>query len=547
MLAMTLQPVSFDLLDGVIQWLVVFAGFAATFLVVAVATSLPLHGVSGPGRVLKGTLRGLIDVFTVSPRRVYAIAMLAFKESVRRKALLVFVVFAALFMFAGWFMEGDAARPDLHLMNLVAFVFRAMTWLVLPVVVLMSCWGLPEDIRLRSLHTVVTKPVRRSEVVLGRMLGFSAVGTVIIALMAVVGYGWILRHVPDDVSLFCRVPVYGHVSFLDREGNPGQGVNVGDIDATRAFIEGGSKAAAIWQFPLNQEIDEIRLESRFEAFRTWKGNMDRSLRVRLTAVNEKADLRVPVATYEVAEFSYNEVVINRNIKVVDEQTLEESTVDLFKDLAVPFDPANETHQQFQDDASAGVLTLHAQCLDRGQYIGLSPGDCFLRLTDRSFAVGYFKATVGLWLQCVLLVMIAVTASCFVKFPVAFLLTFSNWIVGSIAYGFMMEIVSGKQKGGGAVESIYRLVTHMNETTPLPDNLFAKAIVAFDKPLVEGLGIIRHLIPDLGIYSMSDWLAKGFDIPWNGILLPGIAMTLAYVLPCLFLGYFSLRLRELEAK
>jgi hypothetical protein len=547
MLAMTLQPASFDLLDGLVQWLVVFAGFASTFLVVAIATSIPLYGVSGPGRVLKGAVRGFADVCTVSPRRVYAIAMLAFRESIRRKALLVFVVFAALFMFAGWFMEADTARPDLHLMNLVAFVFRAMAWLVLPVVVLMSCWGLPEDIRLRSLHTVVTKPVRRSEVVLGRMLGFSAVGTVIITLMATVGYGWILRHVPEDVSLFCRVPVYGHVAFLDREGNPGQGVNVGDVDGTRSFIEGGTKSSAIWHFPLSHEMDELKLESRFEAFRTWKGNMDRSLRVRMTAINEQANLRVPVATYEVNEFSYNEVTISRSLKVTDEQTLEESTLDLFKDLAVPFDPASEIHQQLDGDASAGVLTLQFQCIDRGQYIGLSPGDCFLRLSDRSFAVGYFKATLGLWLECILLVVIAVTASCFVKFPVAFMLTSSVGLVGSMAYGFLQEIVTGKQKGGGAAESVYRLITHMNETTPLPENPFTKAIQAFDKPLVEGLGVIRHLIPDLNIYSMSDWLAKGFDVPWNGILLPGIAMTIAYLLPCLLLGYFSLRLRELEAK
>lgn len=547
MLAMTLQPVSFDLLEGAIQWLVVFGGFAATFLAVAVATSIPIHGKSGPGRVLRGALRGVIDVFTVSPRRVYAIAMLAFKESVRRKALLVFVVFAALFMFAGWFMEADEARPDLHLMNLVAFVFRAMAWLVLPVVVLMSCWGLPEDIRLRSLHTVVTKPVRRSEVVLGRMLGFSAIGTVIIALMAAVGYGWILRHVPDDVSLFCRVPVYGNMSFLDRQGNPGKGVNVGDLDTTRSFIEGGTKATAVWQFPLNQESDELTIESRFEAFRTWKGDMERSLRVRLTAVNEQASLQVPVATYEVNEFSYNEIAISRSVKVTDEQTLEESTVDVFKDLAVPFDPNNETHQQLDGNASAGVLTIHAQCIDRGQYIGLSSGDCFLRLADRSFAVGYFKATVGLWLECVLMVVIAVTASCFVKFPVAFMLTSAVGLVGSMAYSFLLEIVTGQQRGGGALESVYRILLHMNESMALPQNAFTKAIVAFDKPLVEGLGIMRHVIPDLSVYSMSDWLAKGFDVPWNGMLLPGIAMTFAYLLPCVLLGNFSLRLRELEAK
>ncbi|MHC4875022.1 MAG: ABC transporter permease [Planctomycetota bacterium] len=543
---MTVQPADFDLLDGLIRWIAVFAGFVATFIVVAVATSLPLYGLSGPGRVIRGAVRGFVDVFAISPRRVFAIAQLAFRESIRRKALLVFVVFAALFMFGGWFMEADDARPDLHLRNLVAFVFFAMSWLVLPIVVLLSCWGLPEDIRLRSLHTVVTKPVRRSEVVLGRMVGFSAVGTVIIVLMSVVGYGWIMRHVTQNASLFCRVPVYGDVSFLDHTGQPKEkGVNVGDIVMTRSFIAGGTKATAIWQFPIDRESDQLTIESRFEAFRTYKGNMDRTLRVRFTLVNEETDLRVPLPAYEVNEFGFNEQVVSRNLKVTDEQTLETSKVDLFNDLVVPFDA--EKHAGLKGDPSVGVLTVHAQCLDRGQYIGLSPGDCFLRIADRNFAIGYIKAAVGLWLECILFVVIAVTASCFVKFPVAFVLTSSVGVVGTFAYSFLEKIVSGEQKGGGAVESIYRLVTHMNETTELPDNTFTKAMQTFDSQLVEGLGIVRYVIPDLNLFGMSEWLAKGFDVPWNGVLLPAAAITFGYFLPCLFLGYFSLRLRELEAK
>ncbi len=543
---MTVQPVDFDLLDGLLRWLLVFASFVATFTIVAVATSIPLYGKSGPGRVIRGAIQGFTDVFALSPRRVFAIAQLAFRESIRRKALLVFVVFAALFMFGGWFMEADEARPDLHLRNLVAFVFFAMSWLVLPIVVLLSCWGLPEDIRLRSLHTVVTKPARRSEVVLGRMLGFSAIGTVIILLMSVVGYGWIMRHVTEDASLFCRVPVYGKVSFLDRIGQPAdKGVNVGDIVMTRSFIEGGTKAAAIWQFPIDQESDQLTIESRFEAFRTWKGNMNRSLQVRFTLVNEETDLRVPLPAYEVNEFGFNEQVVSRNLEVTDEQTLETSKVDLFEDLVVPYDA--EKHAGVTGDASVGVLTLQAQCLDRSQYIGLSPGDCFLRIADRNFAVGYTKATVGLWLQCVLFVVIAVTASCFVKFPVAFVLTSSVGIVGTFAYSFLQDVVSGVQKGGGAIESIYRLVTHMNETTTLPDNTFIKAMQVFDSVLVELLGVVRYVIPDLNLFGMSEWLAKGFDVPWNGVLLPAAAITFGYFLPCLLLGYFSLRLRELEAK
>src|SRR5690606_18830785 len=134
----------------------------------------------------------VIDTIRLSPGRVWAITMLTFKESIRRKALLVFVVFAVLFMFAGWFLSNSNERADLQIKVYVSFVLTAITWLVIPVVLLLACWGLPADIKARSLHTVVTKPVRKNEIVLGRMLGFLIVGTVLLLVMGSVGYFWIL-------------------------------------------------------------------------------------------------------------------------------------------------------------------------------------------------------------------------------------------------------------------------------------------------------------------------------------------------------------------
>ena len=538
---MNLQPVDFDLLFGIGLWAVVTGSFIILFLIVAFATSFPLHGIAGPGRVIAGTLRGFKEFLTPSPRRVYAIALLTFKESIRKKALLVFVVFAVLFMFASWFMASPSDRPDMQVRNFVAFVFIAMNWLVLPVVLLLSCWGLPEDVRIRSLHTVVTKPVRRNEVVLGRMVGFAGVGTMILVIMSAVGYIWIQRQVSDNVELFCRVPVYAvagpeGVSFLDRNGNPGTGVNVGDVNETRSFIEGGTRATGIWTFPLDEEADTLKLESRFEAFRTFKGDMNRSIRVRYVLVNEEKSLRVPLPTFEVDEFGTNEMDVARKQIWTDEQTLEKKEVDIFDDLAVP-----------SEDGTYGSLVVHVQCLDRAQYLGVSRGDFFIRLPDRSFTTGYLKAVVGVWLKVLIIAMFSVAASTFVKFPVATLLSASVIVVGVVARDFLDKILSGKQAGGGAAESVYRLLTHMNDTASLPANPLTTSIQLFDHALQHLLWMVKFIIPDLRSFGMSDWVARGFDVPWGGVMLPSLAITFGYLLPCVLLGYFSLSLRELEAK
>lgn len=538
---MSLQPVEFELLFGIVQWAIVFGSFVLLFLIVSMATSFPLYGAAGPGRVLAAMLRGFKEFVSPSPRRVYAIASLTFKESIRKKALLVFVVFAVLFMFASWFMASPSDRPDMQVRNYVAFVFIAINMLVLPVVLLLSCWGLPEDIRIRSLHTVVTKPVRRNEVVLGRMLGFASVGTMILLIMSTVGFIWIQRQVSDNVELFCRVPVYAvagpeGVKFLDRSGNPGKGVNVGDIVETRSFIEGGTRATGIWTFPLDEQADTLKLESRFEAFRTFKGDMNRSIRVRYVLVNEEKSLKVPLPTFEVDEFGTNEMDVARKQTWTDEQTLEKKEVDIYDDLAVP-----------SEDGRFGSLVVQVQCLDRAQYLGVSRGDFFIRLPDRSFTTGYIKAVIGVWLKVLIIVMSGVTASCFVKWPVATFLSFKVIVIGQVARGFLDKVLSGKQAGGGAAESVYRLLTHMNDTSALPANPLTTSIQLFDHGLQHLLWMVKFMIPDLRSFGMSDWVARGFDVPWGGVMLPSIAITVGYFLPCVLLGYFSLSMRELEAK
>src|SRR5690606_25374087 len=132
----------------------------------------------------------------------------------------------------------------------ITFILKAIAWLSVPVVLLLACWGLPNDIKQRSLHTVVTKPVRRSEVVMGRILGFSAIGSIILVVMGVAGHIWIKRQVPPDAQslLVSRVPIYGELDFTDKTGNPGQGVNTGDIWEFRSYIEGATAASAIWTF-----------------------------------------------------------------------------------------------------------------------------------------------------------------------------------------------------------------------------------------------------------------------------------------------------------
>ncbi|HID21916.1 MAG TPA: hypothetical protein EYP14_05890, partial [Planctomycetaceae bacterium] len=196
---MGFNPEPYDLLSAIGYWMVVFGTFAVLAVVISLIIACVRYGTAdGPMALVLRIRSGLADLTSMSWGRIAAITILTFKEAIRRKALMVFVVFAVLFMFAGWFLSDTNARPDLQAKVYITFVLTAIAWLVLPVALLLSCWGIPEDIRLRSLHTVVTKPVRRSEVVIGRIVGFIGINTLVLAIMAGVGYVWTRRHVPEE-------------------------------------------------------------------------------------------------------------------------------------------------------------------------------------------------------------------------------------------------------------------------------------------------------------------------------------------------------------
>lgn len=289
---MDFDPIPYSLQYAAGSWIRLVGVLAGIALVLGAIGSMTSAG--STGKVFANGLLGYLkDILTISPRRVFAIMKLTLKEAWRRKALLVFVVFAMLLMFAGWFITDKNDRAELQLNVHITFMLTTISWLILPVVMFLSCWGLPEDIRIRSLHTVVTKPVRRIEVVLGRMLGFISMSSVILLVMGIAGYIWITRQAPESLAesedvdrrqfLTCRVPVYGSLYFLNRLGLPtNSGINVGDPWLYRSFVEGNSRSRAVWTFPQvtedvllpDSEGNVLHLESRFEAFRTIKGSTE---------------------------------------------------------------------------------------------------------------------------------------------------------------------------------------------------------------------------------------------------------------------------------
>jgi hypothetical protein len=557
-------------------------------------------------RVYRGLLSGLADLGGMSCRRVWALARLAIQESLRRNVLVVLGLFALIILFAGWFLDPASVNPGkLYL----GFMLAATNLLVCLVTLVLSVFSLPADIKAKAIQTVTTKPVRTGEIVLGRFLGFAMVGTALLAVMGVAGWAFVVRSVghahvvadadvqpvraedgtisgfegrtsfdrghrhrldlaadgtgttdtvqghrhrvraidrggatayeigPPEGLLEARRPRRGRRRVLDREGRPSaKGISVGAEWGYRQYIEGGTLAAAIWTFDgvTEREFpDGLPLEMIVRVFRTYKGIIEKGISGSIRVRNPSTGLQSDPFYFTAKETTIDSLPIPRTLN------------------ATSADGGTRQIDLFADVVADGRVEIVLQCLERAQYYGVAQADFFLRAGDGSFALNYAKSCLGIWFSMLLMTAMGVMFSTFLAGPVALLATLSMAMIGQfrefIAQLFESQVTGDATlvPGGGPIESLYRIVTQTSITLPLDPTPAVQAMKTVDTLLLAPMRLAAGLFPSLSSLGTSNFVADGFDIPFDLLAANGME-TLGYVLAFLVAGSFCLRAREVAS-
>ncbi|MEO1617747.1 MAG: ABC transporter permease [Planctomycetota bacterium] len=186
-----LRPGSFlesAMLQGVVLIILAIVLGLTVAYVISAARYGPGEGFYAVARAVRDFL--FSDLPGTSPRRIFALARLAFKEAIRRKVLFVIGLFVVILLLAGWFLNPESDNPA---RLYISFVLTATNYLVLALALFISAFSLPQDIESRTIYTIVTKPVRATEIVLGRMLGFVGVGTAMLVPMGLASFVFVDR------------------------------------------------------------------------------------------------------------------------------------------------------------------------------------------------------------------------------------------------------------------------------------------------------------------------------------------------------------------
>jgi ABC-type transport system involved in multi-copper enzyme maturation permease subunit len=554
------------------------------------------------------------DLPRFSLRRTFAIARLAIQEARRNRVLVGFGVFVVVLLFAGLFLDVENSNPARVYLS---FVLTTTNFLVLLMALFLSAFSLPNDIKNRTIYTVLTKPISAGEVVLGRVIGFAAVGTAMIVGMGLVSYVFVIRglahdHVfaaadlepipppepglnspgkqgktsfddhhrhtvtvdadgkpviasdgsahtsrdaghwhnvevtgagaaakytigPHQGWLVARAPVFGKLEILDRDGNKGKGISVGQEWEYRGYIEGGSSsAAATWTFDgitPEKYPDGLPLELNLRVFRSYKGNIERGILGEIIIRNPNPQAKVrssgPIV-FESKEFVADFKRIPRKLYSASGGGAGDGTIDLFDDLV-----------------DNGKVEVVIRCAEPGQYFGVARGDVYLRPADGSFALNFCKAYFSIWLQMLLVTCFGVTLSTFLSGPVAMMASVSAIVLGFFGQT-VRDVASGAQMGGGPLESLIRIVTQQNVQTELEiPRWIDNGMKWIDWFLMQIMVAGTYIFPDYTQFDTSKFVVNGYNI-YPSLVGQQVTMALVYFMAAAIVGYFFLKTREIAA-
>src|SRR4051794_15618548 len=149
---------------ALLEFTIWIAVVALLSLLISFIVATVKHGPArGGDMVYKFIVSALGVLIFFSPKRALALAWLAMQEAIRRKVVAVFVTFIIILLFAAWFLDNTNRNPAKLYME---FVLTATTYLVLLLGLFLSAVSLPQDIQNRTIYTIVTKPVRPTELVI---------------------------------------------------------------------------------------------------------------------------------------------------------------------------------------------------------------------------------------------------------------------------------------------------------------------------------------------------------------------------------------------
>ncbi|MCP4253671.1 MAG: ABC transporter permease [Candidatus Scalindua sp.] len=426
-------------------------------------------------------------------QQIQVIAKQTFKEAVRNKILFILITLGVITICCSVFMPvvGDG-REKIKIVE--SMCFRSITFFGTLAAILLSASSIPTDIDNKVLCTITAKPVQRTNIIFGKIIGFVYIIGVLLLIMGSVSYTLIRytalrQNAQDSRGLLARE----RFDPVDLQITGDSARKIGNV----SWIEGG-KGASVWKFrglsPKDRKGDlEIEANFLIEGRKKSAGKIP----VKIKVINAYS-ARVQTESMEVSQ---NKPLLLR---------LSSKSLDGSEELTIVVSPENS-----------------------GDFLGIRADSLRIFWGGKGFGCNYLKGLTIISTQFLLIVVIAVLGSTFLSLPVNILFCLFVFFCGNIT-DFMRDL--------STVINVIETREHEHAISGVmrESNVF---LVYLNNVIKKPILLLSYILPDFRYFSVGKYFVDGINIPCKRIFMC-FGYAVLYALVCLPISFLVFKRKEI---
>ena len=423
---------------------------------------------------------------------ILTIAGHTFREVIRKKILHVLIGLGILIIIVSPFIP-TTDEPDARVKMMLVVFFQVVVLLCIAGVIILSATSLPHEIEDRTIYGILSKPVSRLKIVVGKITGFALVSAlllIILGLVNIVAIQRIASRLPEGYRGILKARnefTASRFSIQGKSHHVRQGI---------VWIEGGRSGIALWSF---SELYK-KLDSKF--------SFEVEFNLKIDSSRKDIDaIPLVVGTDDAGEGQCKTSVLSAKI---DEP------------LTVKIDPAIV--------GKSGAVNVTVFPIHSTDYIGVTQGDVKLFAVQKGFVYNYAKAIVITFLKFLLIISIAVMGSTYLSAPVSIVSALVIFLCGHI-----LDFV----KDFSLVIQRYDVHEHTLLAVLKKPNILLVYIDYLIKKPLEWFSVI---LPDFKRFDSLKFLLKGINIPLETVGV-SLGYTALYAGICVFISSIIFKKRE----
>jgi len=445
-------------------------------------------------------------------RSIWAVAVNTIRQALRMKVAAVFtVMLIVLLPVMGHVMTGDGTLKG-KLQTFVNYSLSLTTFLLCLLTIVVSTYSLAYDIKQKQIYTVITKPLRRFQLILGKLLGLILLDAVLLTLFALLIY-LITIYTPKFANTTEQELAQAKDEFYTARAS----LVPQEADVSEEVRQTYKKLEQKGQLPTEMTYEQI-IESLTDDFKKWKRavvpgqqlvwnfeniknvdpNQNLFIRYKYDTSSNPPDSQV-LGKWSVGDD--RQIRMKTPIYRVDRKEL----IDTFHEIQIPADAV-------ADDGYIAVGFYNDPQFNRDTVIIFPPKDGFeLLYKADTFTANFIKAVFLIFFRLFFLACMGLLTSTFLSFPVAVLLSLVIFFTSSISsfcfYSFEFLSKNLSSVYYYTIRPIISLLPQFDKFTPadflVPARLLSWSLLAKIAGLMVCIKAVLLLLLSLLIFSFRE--------------------------------------------